>query len=142
MHSRSLVIAILLWAMVPGGELAAQDAVVERATYRFLQPRLHIHVDSEVPGRLQVVRGRAGRVEVRGLSEGGIAAFGLQDRGSPRLNLTGLGGQKVTWVVVVPARIRVSVGLPEEPLPKGISTMESSALFQWEAPEHPGEPRG
>jgi hypothetical protein len=130
-----LGLSLAVLCALPAG---AQNASVERANYTFLGSKLAIHVEAEVPGELQVIRGRSGRLGVRAVSWGGLAAFGLQDRGTARLNLTGLGGEEVSYLVVVPTRARVTVWLPDREAPEGLATLESSAVFRWEPPPTEG----
>lgn len=134
----SLLVAAALLA-VPA---QAQERWVERAEYRFLGGQLNIEVESDVPGEIQIVRGRSGLLQVRAVSQGGVAAFGFQDRGTPRLNLTGIGGERLTYVVVVPTRTRVRVWLPDRDVPKSLGSLQRTARFGWEAAEVPGRGSG
>lgn len=124
---------------VPAG---AQDVFVERASYRFLDSRLTIHVHADVPGELQVIRGRSGRLQVRATSHGGLAAFGFQDRGIRRLNLSSLGGESVRYLVVVPGRVRVDVQLPDRDASVGLAALERAARFEWDGPGEGQESSG
>src|SRR5688500_12699477 len=78
----------------------AQEYELTRRSYSFFDTSLTIEVVSDVPGRLQVVRGENGRVEVAARVPGGIPAFALGGRTSDRLRLTALGGESAEFVVV------------------------------------------
>lgn len=141
--NRILVVfsAALVAAAVFAPATEAQQPLEERLSHTFLANRVVIDVQAEVPGELQVVRGRSGQLLARALSEGGLAAAGLEERGTPRLNLTGVGGERVTYVVVVPARTQVTVRLPDRIESEGMSHGEGFAVFRWTAAEvQPDEP--
>lgn len=137
--------AVLLTA----GPIGAQDVPgqwnrddvpwVERGWFTLVGNDLTIEVDAAAPGTLLVLRGEAGRVQVRARAYGGLAGFSFTDRGRARLHLSGAAAESVAYVVVIPARARVSVRLPDRTLPETMRTLQQTGTFRWEIPE-PGEP--
>lgn len=108
---------------------------VERGSFTLTGTDLTIQVDAEAPGTLVVLRGQSSRVQVRARADGGLAGFALPDRGRARLQLSGVGTDGLTYLVVVPPRARVIVRLPDRELPEGLRTLQDSRTFRWEAAE-------
>jgi hypothetical protein len=115
--------------------IAVDVPQVETGAFNLIGNSLSIYVQTEVPGMVQIVRGRSGRVKVQARSDGGLPGFAMTDRGRNRLNLTGVGADRLTYVVVVPLRAMVTLYLPDRTLPESMSTGHASAVFQWEVPE-------
>jgi hypothetical protein len=119
-----------------------ESPLVQTGLFTLAGTSLAIEVRTDAPGRLQVLRGGTGRVRVQARADGGLPGFAMSTRGRPRLHLTGVGAEELTFVVVVPDRTRVTVRLPDRALPESVRTMAASALFQWDAAEtrEPGDP--
>lgn len=153
-HLRQLAAAVgtmvLAAAWSGAAPLSAQDPVPPASTYEhpgiqhgsftLVGNSLTIVVGADVPGSLQVLRGRGGWVEVSARADGGLAGFSISERGSGRLHLTGVGAERLTYMVRVPERARISVRLPGRDLPETMRTLETSARFDWEAPADTSDP--
>ena len=111
-------------------QAAAQEYELTRRHYTFFDNSLTIEVVSEIPGRLQVVRGEKGRVEVAARVPGGIPAFAMGGREYDRLRLTALGGEEADFVVVVPEDASVRVKLPNA-RSHAMTSMRPAGTFSW-----------
>jgi hypothetical protein len=133
----ALVVAVAACALA-AFPAAAQTAVgdhhsVQRGSLTFVGTELLIHVDTDMAGEIRLVRGGLGRVQVVARAPGGMVAFGLENGGSGRLNLTALGSDRVSYLVVVPTRTRIRVRLPDDPLARGVHSRVPSVTLAWEA---------
>ncbi len=109
----------------------AQEHAVTRQTYPFYTDRLDVEVLATSAGRLQIIRGGLGRVEVAAYAANGVAAFGLSDEPHV-LRLTALGAAGADYVIVVPDNTSVSVRLPGQ---RGFqpSARYGSKTYRWNA---------
>ena len=124
----SVVVVLAAWpAAVP-----AQEDDVSRRAYPFLDERLLVLVETEVPGTLRVVRGGRGQVEVAGRSREGFVGFGMGGEVTRQLRLTSVGGENVEYLVVVPERVRLTVRLPGR-AGTDVAPRQESAVFRWGA---------
>jgi hypothetical protein len=127
----------LLAGFAAGGAtpLHAQEYAVTRESYPFFSRNLDIDVSATGPGRVQVIRGSEGRIEVAAHATGGVAAFGLTAY-PPILQLTALGAVGADYIVVVPQRTDVRVRVP------GRSSWSSAdpynpQTFRWDSVPEP-----
>jgi len=130
MMKRLLTLLTLL--VVWPAAVQAQEYDVSRRSYTFLEERLVVLVETEVPGTLRVVRGGRGQVEVAGRSRDGFVGFGLGGEIRRELRLTSVGGENVEYLVVVPEDVRLSVQLPDRQ-GSDVAPRQASAVFQWGA---------
>lgn len=107
-----LFVAAAAALLVGAHGAAAQEREVTRRTYTFLHDQLVINVIADAPGELQVLRGERGRVEVAARSADGFPGFGLGGNITRELRLTAVGAERVSYLVVVPENVRVTVRLP------------------------------
>jgi hypothetical protein len=126
--------ALLCIALVAAWPVAAQaqEYDVSRRSYTFLDERLVVLVETEVPGTLRVVRGGRGQVEVAGRARDGFVGFGLGGDLTQQLRLTSVGGENVEYLVVVPEYVRLTVQLPDR-TGSDVSPRQPSAVFRWGA---------
>jgi hypothetical protein len=108
----------------------AQEYDVSRRSYPFLEERLTVLVETEVPGTLRVLRGGRGQVEVAGRSPDGFVGFGLGGDIRQHLRLTSVGGAHVEYLVVVPEHVRLTVQLPDR-AGTDVAPRQESAVFRW-----------
>jgi hypothetical protein len=121
--------------------VAAQETEVARRTFTFVNNDLTIEVLGRAPGKLHLIRGQAGQIEVAARADDGIAGFGLAGEARDRLKLTAVGGERVTFLVVVPTDLRVRVELPEQPVAEVFGSLDQAASYSWlgaEATPRPG----
>lgn len=127
----TLVSVLALLAAGPA-VVRAQEFDVSRRSYSFLDERLLVLVETEVPGTLRVVRGGRGQVEVAGRAREGFVGFGLGGEPTRQLRLTSVGGENVEYLVVVPERVRLTVQLPDR-TGSDVAPRQQSAVFRWGA---------
>lgn len=108
----------------------AQERDVARRQFTFFDNHLTVEVVADMPGKLQVVRGEAGRIEVAGRVPGGIPAFALGGREGDQLRLTALGGDNAEFVVIIPEDASVRVKLPDR-YTHQVSSMRKNGLYTW-----------
>ena len=130
MNNRLLCALALLTAWPAAAR--AQEYDVSRRSYTFLDERLVVLVETEVPGTLRVVRGSRGQVEVAGRARDGFVGFGLGGDIQQQLRLTSVGGEQVEYLVVVPDYVRLTVRLPDR-TGSDVSPRQTSATFRWGA---------
>lgn len=119
--------------------VAAQEHEVARRTFTFIENDLTIEVVGQSPGRLHIVRGQPGQIEVAARASDGIAGFGLAGEARNRLKLTAVGAERVTFLVVVPSELRVRVELPDQPVAEIMGSLDQAASYSWlGATEAPG----
>ncbi|HEX7091246.1 MAG TPA: hypothetical protein VF192_13980 [Longimicrobiales bacterium] len=111
--------------------VAAQETEVARRTFTFVNNDLTIEVLGRSPGELHLIRGQAGQIEVAARTDDGIAGFGLAGEARDRLKLTAVGGDRVTFLVVVPTDLRVRVELPEQPVAEIFGSLDQAATYSW-----------
>ncbi|MEO5511155.1 MAG: hypothetical protein ABIS27_11055 [Longimicrobiales bacterium] len=104
----SALLALLLATSAP---VHGQEYAVSRQTFSFYADNLDIDVVAKGAGRLQILRGPLGRVDVAAHSRDGVAGFGLTDAPSV-LRLAALGGEGASYIVVVPDLTNIRVKLP------------------------------
>ncbi len=126
--TRCIIPLLILALAAPVG---AQQWQVARDQFAFAGRQLTVHVDAEVEGTLQVIRGPAGLVRISGRSEAGMTAAGLT--ADEHLTLTAAGDGPVQYVITVPERVWIDVRLPDRPQSETMGTMERSGTFQWGA---------
>jgi len=120
--------------------VAAQEHEVARRTFTFIGNDLTIEVVGQSPGRLHLVRGQPGLIEVAARTTDGIAGFGLTGDARDRLKLTAVGAQRVTYLVVVPSDLRVRVVLPEQPVAEVFGSLDQAATYSWRGAAEPPAP--
>jgi len=120
--------------------VAAQEHEVARRTFTFIGNDLTIEVVGQSPGRLHLVRGQPGQIEVAARTTDGIAGFGLAGDARDRLKLTSVGAQRVTFLVVVPSDLRVRVELPEQPVAEIFGSLDQAATYSWLGAAEPPAP--
>lgn len=108
----------------------AQEYDVTRRAWTFLEDRLRITVVGEAAGGMQLVRGEPGRVEVAARSDQGLPGFGLGGTLTRELRLTSVGAADVSFLVVVPDRVLVTVELPDGNT-RVLSSTAPVASFDW-----------
>lgn len=124
--------AVVLASAAGAPAASAQEREVVREVYHnFFDSNLTVEVETEAAGRLRLIRGSRGRVEVAGRAPDGIASFGLDNTGRRRLSLTSLGSRRVDFIVVVPEQVRVHVLLPGLLRSELFGSMRSSATYDW-----------
>lgn len=128
-----------LAVLLAAGAASAQQDGVMREAYTFLSNDLTIEVRADAPGELRVVRGQAGRLEVAARAGRGIAGAGLAGTERDRLELTGVGVDRVAYLVVVPEDARVRVRLPDRVAAETLGTMQQTASYRWNI-AGPGRP--
>lgn len=109
-------------------------------TFVYLDDHLTIHVDTDVPGRIQLLHGRDGLVTVTASSTGGTPAYAMS--GQNRLTLTSLGGERAQFVVTVPRDARVTVELPDRTGAEVFGTTAETVRYDWSAPAAPAKSQG
>jgi hypothetical protein len=128
-----IVLAVTLLASAVSAQ--AQDRELSRRQFPFFGNYVTVEVVADVPGKLQVVRGEEGMIEVAARVPGGIPSFALGGRGGDRLRLSALGGANADFVVIVPENAGVRVKLPETGGGQQTSTLRSGGIYQWGAPK-------
>ena len=74
-YSLAMLVAAVVFGAAPA---TAQEYELTRRQFPFLDNSLTIEVVADGAGRLQVVRGQRGRVEVTARVDGGIPAFTMR----------------------------------------------------------------
>jgi hypothetical protein len=111
---------------------SAQERGVSRRLFTFLDDEVTVEVTAESEGRLQIVRGEPGRLDVAARVPGGMSAFALGGRDGTTLRLTAVGGDNADFIVVVPEDTYLRVRLPNKK--KGeIGSTRSGGTFTWPA---------
>jgi hypothetical protein len=129
---KNTLLSVVVVLAVGPAAVQAQEYDVSRRAYPFLDERLLVLVETEVPGTLRVVRGGRGQVEVAGRARDGFVGFGMGGEVSRQLRLTAVGGGNVEYLIVVPDRVRVSVQLPDRQ-GTDVAPRQQSAVFRWGA---------
>ena len=111
--------------------VAAQEYELTRRQFPFFDNSLTIEVVADGAGRLQVVRGQRGRVEVAARVPGGVPAFAMGGREHDHLRLTALGGEDANFVVIVPEDAHVRVKLPDSH--GAANAMRPAGTYMWGA---------
>lgn len=123
---------------------AAQEQDVARGSYPYFQRTLTVAVNADVPGELQVIRGRAARVEVAALASPGVATFAMGGYRGDELLLTAAGAERAVFIITVPERVYVSVRAPGTSRSLGaftpVETIRWNAMDKRAQPA-PGAPR-
>lgn len=139
--SQAAAAAVL--ALVMAGPAVAQEQQVTRRAFTYINNDLAIRVATDAPGELRLARGAAGIIEVAARAPHGIAGFGLVDTHGGRLTLTAAGADHVSYVVVVPADVRVRIDLPDRPVDEYFGSLQDIATYAWHGePEHVPDPPG
>jgi hypothetical protein len=120
--------------LVSAAAAQAQERELSRRQFPFFGNYVTVEVVADVAGKLQVVRGEEGMIEVAARVPGGIPSFALGGRGGDRLRLSALGGDHADFIVVVPEDASVRVQLPES-RGQQTSTLRSGSTYQWGAPK-------
>lgn len=127
-RSLAMLAAVILLSST---HAVAQEYELTRRRFPFFDNTLTIEVVADGAGRLQVVRGQRGSVEVAARVPGGIPAFALGGRAYNQLRLTALGGGDAEFVVIVPEDAHVRVKLPDS---RGASPAARPAdTYVWDA---------
>lgn len=91
---------------------SAQERGVARRLFTFLDDEVTVEVSAESEGRLQVVRGEPGRIDVAARVPGGVSSFALGGPFGTTLRLVAVGGENADFIVVVPEDTYLRVRLP------------------------------
>lgn len=124
---------LLAAAFLLAAPAAAQERDVARQSfYNFFDSNLDVDVTADAAGRLRLIRGQRGRIDVAAHAPDGVASFGFDPSGPQRLSLTALGAGDVDFVVVVPEEVRVRVALPNHRSTELFGSMQRSATYRWD----------
>lgn len=117
--------------------LVAQEPGVRRS-FSYLGDQLTIVVRSESAGRLRLLHGRIGQIDVYAAAAGGAAVPSLGGRFGDELTLASLGGDGTDWIVATPPDARVRVRLPGSREAATFAAPSDAASFSWEARQSGG----
>ena len=123
--------ALLVAATAPA---AAQEYEVNRRSFTFLDNEVTVEVTAESEGRLQVLRGEAGRLEVAGRADGGMTSFALGGRDGSTLRLTAMGGENAEFILVIPEDTYLRVRLPNSRSGE-VASSRPGGTFTWQSPD-------
>lgn len=126
--SQAAAAAVL--GLVIASPAVAQEQVTRRV-FTYINNDLSIRVAADAPGELHLARGAAGIIEVAARAPDGIPGFGLVDTNGGRLTLTSAGAERVTYLVVVPASVRVRIELPDREVDEYFGSLENTATYAW-----------
>lgn len=130
---RWLTIAGCVALLAAARPVAAQQWDVTRRVYTMLDTDLTVDVVTNAPGTLQLMHGQGGQVEVTGRALHGMAASALSSKNGTTLRLSGVGADRVEYIVVVPNNVYVRVKLPDREVAETFSTMSGSKSYTWQA---------
>jgi hypothetical protein len=135
MKHRAITTAVLAALVLAATGASAQSADVVRRTYTFVATDLEIHVVASTPGRLRLMHGGWGEVDVTGRSPDGIVATALSDGNGNGgvLTLTTLGGSRADFIVVVPPEVRVQIRLPGATTASVFDRTHDVTTYPWPA---------
>lgn len=128
-----LTLASIVMLAVPMQEASAQEREVLRRTFTFIENDLTVEIDATAPGELQIARGGLGRIDVAARAANGFAGLGLAGGSADRLVLTAMGAERVQYLVMVPAEVRVKVRLPGSDRTRTLTSWDRIARYSWEA---------
>ena len=126
-----LASALILSAAAPA---AAQEWEVNRRFFTFLDNEVTVEVSAESGGRLHVIRGEEGRIEVSARVDGGMSSFALGGRDGSTLRITAVGGEHAEVILVVPEDTYLRVMLPNSRRGE-IASSRPSGTFVWPGPD-------
>lgn len=127
-----LTLAGIVVLAVPMQEASAQEREVLRRTFTFIENDLTVEIDAEAPGELQIARGGLGRVDVAARAAEGFAGLGLAGGSADRLVLTAMGAERVQYLVLVPAEVRVKVRIPGSDRTMTVTSWDRVARYSWD----------
>lgn len=135
MKHRAIAAAVLATLVLVASNASAQSADVVRRSYTFVATELEIHVVASTPGRLRLMHGGWGEVDVTGRSQDGIVATALGDENGTDgvLTLTCLGGSRADFIVVVPPEVRVRIRLPGQTTASVFDRTHDVTTYPWPA---------
>ena len=136
---KKVTVLLAITLLTSTAAASAQEYELTRRQFPFFGNYVTVEVVADVPGKLQVVRGEEGIIEVAARVPGGIPAFALGGRGGDRLRLSALGGEAADFIVIVPEDASVRVKLPET-AGQQVSTQRSGGVYVWRAPKDVTEP--
>ncbi|MBX6364128.1 MAG: hypothetical protein IRZ00_09695 [Gemmatimonadetes bacterium] len=122
---------------------AAQAANTEmlRRSFTYLGDALTIDITADAPGRIRLIHGADGVVEVTARAAEGFAGIGAPTLEGGHLTLTAVGAKQVEYLVAVPAATRVQVVLPGREGAEVFGRTSRTATWSWPAPTKPGTER-
>lgn len=123
--------ALLLGGAGDGSAQVLPVPAAERQLFAFVGKDLTVHVQADVPGSLQLLRGEPGRIEAAGRAPAGFVGAGLARVPRHQLNLTAVGADDVDYLVVVPAGVRVRLRLPDRDLAEVFGVLQDAASYSW-----------
>ncbi len=112
--------------------LRAQESALRRS-FSFIGDELTIVVRSEEAGRLRLLHGRLGRIDVAGSARGGTAVPSLGGRSGDELTLASIGGERSDWIVAAPPEARVRIRLPGRVQAATFGSPSDAASYAWSA---------
>jgi len=128
----SIILASAL--ILCAGPAAAQEWGVNRRFFTFLDNEVTVEVSAETGGRLHVIRGEQGRIEVSARVDGGMSSFALGGRDGSTLRITTVGGQTADVILVVPEDTYLRVRLPNSRSGE-VASSRPSGTFEWPGPD-------
>ncbi|HET9983029.1 MAG TPA: hypothetical protein VFQ38_05570 [Longimicrobiales bacterium] len=122
---------------------AAQGANTEtlRRSFPYLGDALTIDVVADAAGRIRLIHGANGVVEVTARATEGFSGIGVPTLEGGHMTLTAVGAKQVEYLVAVPAAIRVQVVLPGREGAEVFGRTSRTASWDWPAPAKPGTGR-
>jgi hypothetical protein len=133
----SIILAIALFSAV--APASAQEWGVNRRFFTFLDNEVTVEVTAETEGRLHVLRGEPGRIEVSGRVDGGMSSFALGGRDGSTLRITAVGGQNADFILVVPEDTYLRVHLPNSRSGE-VASSRPGGTFTWPSSDPTDEP--
>jgi hypothetical protein len=131
---KSSILLALALVLGANASAAAQEWGVNRRFFTFLDNEVTVEVTAETGGRLQVIRGEQGRIEVAARVEGGMSSFALGGRDGSTLRITTVGGQNADVILVVPEDTYLRVKLPNSRTGE-VASSRPSGTFDWPGPD-------
>jgi hypothetical protein len=138
MRAKGSAWTLLLLATLARPGVAQEGESVRQERFTFLGSDLTIEVLVDVPGKLRLIHGVAGEIDVTGRGRPGIVGFGLAGGDRDELRLTAVGADSVEYLVVVPEDVRVRVRLPGRPVAEVFGTTQATATYTWQATKGAG----
>lgn len=122
---------------------AAQGASTEtlRRSFTYLGDALTIDITADAPGRIRLIHGANGVVEVTARATEGFAGIGAPTLEGGRLTLTAVGAKQVEYLVAVPVATRVQIVLPGRDGAEVFGRTSRTTTWSWPAPTKPGTER-
>lgn len=128
---------LLLW--LPG-VVAAQGASTEtmRRSFTYLGDALTIEVVADAPGRIHLIHGGNGMVEVTARATDGFTGIGAPTLERGHLTLASVGASKVEYLIAVPEEMRVQLVLPGREGAATFGRTSRTASWDWTPPTKAG----